>query len=63
MAVIFGLLGLVALYFSAFWSWASGAGNPPNAELLHRASRVVGVIALLFLTGSVVSVIGMNRRR
>lgn len=45
------LLGaLVLFYYSMFWGWASGAGNPPNAEELRVASR-------LALAGSILSLV------
>ena len=41
VTTVFIFISFVLFYYSLFWGWASGAGNPPNAEQLYRASRLV----------------------
>lgn len=44
-----GLLVMISLiggYYSMFWGWASGAGNPPNALALKTYSNVALIVSL-----------------
>ena len=42
----------VAFYYSMFWGWASGAGNPPNAEGLKRSSDIAFWISCTSFVGA-----------
>jgi len=55
VTIAFLAIAFVLFYYSLFWGWASGAGNPPNAEQLSRASR----LALWASGGSILGAIAV----
>ena len=64
-ALLSGLLfslSALALYFSMFWGWASGAGSPPNAEMLYWASRIALAVSGIAFVGAVaLAVLGLKK--
>jgi hypothetical protein len=39
-------------YLALFWSWASGAGSPPNAEQLKKAGELATIVSGILFIGA-----------
>ncbi len=53
VTIVLLLIAGASLHYSMFWGWASGAGNPPNAEEMKRASNIALAISGLALAVSI----------